>query len=181
MNSTFSTHFRKTTTGLDFEDFLPNDEYKEHIIAPFDDFLHESFSMFKVRIVEMNVSHHLLGSEICERRAQGMPGSKDGSPVGDKNDDSVESDNEATVSCAQDEEISNYDDQTSCASKMYLETKKKNMEDNLVLLQRVEDEIDKSKLPHESFDVETIINQVSMALDTIQRWVYYYQIDWIIC
>ena len=164
--------------GLDFEDFLPSDKYEEHIIALFDYFLHESFSTFKVRIVEKNISHHLLGPEICEHRAQGMPDSKDGLPASDKNDDSDESDKEAKV---EDEDTSNYDGQMSCASKNYLETKEKNMQDNLGLLQQVEDEIDKSKLPHEPFDVETIINQVSMALDTIQRWVYYYQIDWIIC
>ena len=135
--------------------------------------------MLKVCIVEKKVSHHLLGPEICEHRAQEMPGSKDGSRAGDKNDDSDESDKEAKV---EDEDTSNYDGQMSHTSKNYLETKEKNMQANLALLQQVEDEIDKStELPHEPFDIETIINQVSMALNTIQRWVYYYQIDWIIC
>ena len=40
-----STHFGKTDMGCDYMDFLGEDDYNDHVIAPFDDFLHESFSV----------------------------------------------------------------------------------------------------------------------------------------
>ena len=39
-----SAHFGKMKVGADFQEFLGEDEYEKHIIATFDDFLHDSFS-----------------------------------------------------------------------------------------------------------------------------------------
>ena len=39
-----SAHFGKMKVGADFQEFLGEDEYEKHIIAMFNDFLHNSFS-----------------------------------------------------------------------------------------------------------------------------------------
>lgn len=38
------THFGRTKEGQDFMEYLGGSEYEEHIVSPFDDFLHDAFS-----------------------------------------------------------------------------------------------------------------------------------------
>ena len=45
------THFGKTDAGSDYMDFLGVDDYDEHVVSPFDDFLHESFSASSCSVI----------------------------------------------------------------------------------------------------------------------------------
>ena len=42
-----SIHLGRTEEGMDYAEFLGDDGYEEHIVGPFDDFLHKSYSTFK--------------------------------------------------------------------------------------------------------------------------------------
>jgi hypothetical protein len=79
-----SAHFGKTKAGADFKEFLGEDEYENHIIAAFDDFLHESFSTCRNPDEYARMTNLLIGPEVCKSRACGMLGSKENSPAVDE-------------------------------------------------------------------------------------------------
>jgi hypothetical protein len=82
-----SANFGKTDDGLDFKDFLGEEQYETHIIAPFDDFLFESFSKHRLGNSEYSRLTNLqTGPDVCKSRACGTPVSKEGSPEADEKD-----------------------------------------------------------------------------------------------
>jgi hypothetical protein len=85
-----SAHFGKTNAGSDFKDFLGDDGYETHIMAPFDDFLHESFSTHRNPVKYLDygrLTNLWTGPEVCNSRVSGMLGSKENSPWGDEKDE----------------------------------------------------------------------------------------------
>jgi hypothetical protein len=88
----FSTHFGNTNAGSDFKDFLGDEEYENHIITLFDDFLHESFSKRRNPVDNHNcarLTNLLTGPEVCNSRVCGLLDSKENSPAsgGDEKDE----------------------------------------------------------------------------------------------
>jgi len=96
-----------------------------------------------------------------------MPGSKDSSPVDEdeKEDDDDESlDNSGPV---------------SCVPNKYLETKARNMKENLALFQKMQEPLGvdtSNESQEESFNAQVIIDKVSVALKEIQKLVLLYPI-----
>jgi hypothetical protein len=85
-----STHFGQTLAGSDFKEFLGDDEYENHIIAPFDNFLHESFGTRGNPVEYARVTNLLTGPDACKSRARGMLGLKDNSSAANEDDEDDE-------------------------------------------------------------------------------------------
>jgi hypothetical protein len=60
-------HFGKTKTGESFEKFLGNSDYDEHVLRPFEKFLHASFSKYRDKHFRLNLS--FVDKEDCIARA----------------------------------------------------------------------------------------------------------------
>jgi hypothetical protein len=128
-----SAHFGKTKAGADFKEFLGDDEYENHIVAPFDNFLHESFSMPRNLYEYARMTNLLTGPEVCKSRACGMLGSKEILPGADEDSDRDSEDSDSNK-CPVSHVLSSYQ----------LE-RQKNFENNKCLLQLVDDHFKKTQ------------------------------------
>ena len=145
-----SAHFGKTKAGGDFKEFRGDDEYENHIVAPFDDFLHESFSTPRNPYEYARMTNLLTGPEVCKSRACGMLGSKENSPDADEDSDDSEDDKRPA----------------SRVPSSYELERQKNIKNNKRLLQLIDDEFKKRKPRSlsETLDPTTTATNVSTVL-----------------
>jgi hypothetical protein len=81
-----SANFGKTDDGLDFKDFLGEEQYETHIIAPFDANRNLLVSTDSENSEYSRLTNLQTGPDVCKSRACGTPVSKEGSPEADEKD-----------------------------------------------------------------------------------------------